>query len=489
MVENYETKMKEKLSRASVCFLLLLMIIGGVCVIMHDTCYVFGDDVQYMRCTGQGNPFHITRDIGCTPEIGRFFPMAYFTYNILLPFRSLAPLSADWHYGVHALFWCIFLIISFILYRKLFAEKTEKYADIFALLLTLVVAQRTLEFFACLWTTEGLSMTFLTLGVYLLYRYSTTRKIGWLVGSAFAFCYLTFCSEHFFVIPLSIAVASFMSINGKANDKKQGYSFLVAGLLFITIYLLWIVPQITQAYDGAHGDECTRIQNVVRIMLGQKFLFVTLLVFGYRLYAVFIRKKDYDLFGDVLLVGSVVYVIGGFILKLNWPLYYLPSIILSLPACIRCLDFSEKRRGWISGVLVIVTCGYYIIKIPTTSCNMWKNHSGNCIIMKDFNEKLLNEERVAYFPVPTEADGLKAEWTYSGIRDYLRFYKQDKKYDFDNLLDIDPPFTIVTLYSDKYDGYLQSIQQYAIERGLEAMPVDTADRYSLIRILPSKGEK
>ena len=78
--------------------------------IVHNAQWLIGDDAIIIKKTGSGQAFSIFDTIN--PEAGRFYPLAYYAYNILLLFNK-GQISVEQHYILVSIGFFIFSFFIF----------------------------------------------------------------------------------------------------------------------------------------------------------------------------------------------------------------------------------------------------------------------------------------------------------------------------------------------------------------------------------------
>jgi len=280
--------MMKKFSKIAVYVLLLLMMVGGVAVIMHKPCWTMDDDTIIQCNIGMGKLMKVNEPPVFVPEQGRFFPLGYQHNNLVLLFDHRDQVPASSVYALNAIVWCVFVaLLYWLCVVSMRGRVRSGLARWLALLVVIILAQRTFQMFTILWTISYWAYFLVVLSSVVLYYYFQNKSIESWISLIFLSTYLTFVCETFLIIPFILGFISFLSIGNSPKDTRLGWSMVGIVLLFAVMYLCLIFPHITAAYDGAHGVDVSRMQNMINILLGQKLLLLVFATFVWRLYCIY----------------------------------------------------------------------------------------------------------------------------------------------------------------------------------------------------------
>lgn len=428
--------------------LVITFVIIGAYVIMSKPCFIFGDDVQFLINTHSGQPFNVTAgSIGCRPEEGRFFPLAYFHYNILLLFSN-SP-SDFLHYMLNAIVWCLFLFGGYLLFVELVSKYVKSY-NFIACLLVLFLGQRTLEYFACLWTVIHFNYFLILYFCLLFYYYNENGNKFFLFLCILLMAYFSYCLETGFIIPLIIGCVCLYKKEIKL--RLLGYSLLAISAIFLLTYLIFIIPHINEIYDSAHGSNVGVLSNALNMINQQKFLLVTIILFIYRLIFVFFYSHKINVYSDTLLLSAITYMLASFVLKLNFPLYYVTTIILTIPSLINVFDDINMYKFNRIYLLFLITLPlYYTFKIPKTITNIYDNHKYNYEKMELFYNYIRNFDCIRWVSYTT-LNGRPLSWDKGPMYAHISYYKKDKYCLFDELQNVDYNCLLISTVANNLDS-------------------------------------
>ena len=214
-------------------------------------------------------------------------------------------------------------------------------------------------------------------------------------------------------------------------------------LLFVALYVSLILPNTEKFYDGSHGSSETILSNLINELLFQKLLIVVFLVFAYRLFAVFVKKKKYDEFSDTLLLAGVAGVLGCFVLRMHG-MYYYGCLLLSMPAMLRALNFDNAKKTVLSYSVFLLIVGYYIVKIPKMCKAIYDQKAEVCQGMAEFEARLRDEDSIVWYAAELDEDNLEVAWLYGHLGPNLRHVKRDESFAIKPLEDLKGEMVLLT---------------------------------------------
>ena len=393
-------------------FWALVCLLIGVCsyFIIHNATWLLGDDCQTLIYTGWDKPIF---GFFVSPSLGRFFPLDYTIYDILLPFfdEQIPPVA---HYAVHVL--CFILFIGSFIWLSLYILKEQpvEWRYSITLFIIIFVVGRTFINFAQCWTGIWTIFTFLPLFVVCSLKFLETGKWKYAIIALVAINYVLYYYETVFVIPLTIGILPFVfRIKKMTLREKKYYALLiVSGLLFLFLYAILVLPKIEQFY--AHHSEVSLIYNALRMFIAQKVMWLVVLFLGLRIYH-FIKKDTTFTFYDSLLLASCAYCCGAAVLGLNYTLYYTPGVLIAIPAILSyCLKYFNKK--W-TLILFLSLAVFYGRKIPidikgSQNARISTHTNINAFI------KLIDEKEVFFFEPQNES---MEDWEWE-VRHIQRVY-------------------------------------------------------------------
>lgn len=402
--------------------LLVCLMAIGVSTIMHDASYELSDDTIVQMHIGIGKAFPLDEAHVYSPGKGRFFPLGYQHFNSLL-LLSPSGVSANMVYAFESVLWCMFLLVVFLLSKVSLPQNVKgAWRWLIPLCLTVIIGQRTLQFFTVLWTCSTWAFLLLALAILVWYYYCRDRKYWQLGILVLIVAYYTFCGETHAVVSFMIGLCAVLHINrSDKRDMPLIYSMIGVVVLFVGLYMALIYPYIDSAYDPAHGENVGFVENSIRILLNQKLLLLTIAIFGWRLYKVFVKKEAFDTYSDTLLATSIAIMSANLVLKLNYPIYYTGAILLSAPAYMRALDYSNKTRKILSiGAVVFVTV-YFAPKYYKQIKSIRAQRTAVYQEMVSFDAACINAENIVWYMDGAESRGVEDEWAKTHINDHLKY--------------------------------------------------------------------
>lgn len=406
---------------------LLIAVITAVCAffIVHNAQWVLGDDATVMAYSGWGKWFPMSQTVH--PEIGRFFPLTYQMYNFYAPFFN-GQMSAQAMYIYHAIVFALSVGLCFYLIQDILRKREAWLRFGIAILATVFFIGRVFPSFMNCFSTAWFG-TFLTVLMLVLAYLFYTRKQWWYGVAAFlVVVWITYTGENAFVTPLAWGTCGLLLMWKNSTKEERWFHIgLVAdAIVFLLVYFFFIYLRITNAYDAAHGEDVTHMGNIVKILIAQKFLWVAIIMFGVRVWDVLKNKADivfYDLF--LLTAGAIC--VGGFILRLNWVMYYNGAVLIALPAVIYFLNMYLKPHWTL--LLMLVFAGWYGLKVPKTVRKCDRDRQ-DCHQFMMVLTKQMNGGQTIYLYMPGEevdtCDGEGRRWLYCVLDIFTGYYTQQK---------------------------------------------------------------
>lgn len=316
--------------------------------IVYNAQWLVGDDAIIIRHTGFGHPFFPSDTI--SPSAGRFFPLAYFVYNILY---VLGLTSAISHFGLMTVAFVLYSIL--LLFLGMFAIGKDKmslwkYLTIFAIVA--IGIQRSYNNYLDAYATSWFSNCCILLWCCCNYLIHQRHSVFAAILGFLAISYFCYCGETAFIFPLSYGFCGLIFSWKKATSFEKNYywSLICTALTFLIIYFFTCFIHIETAYDGAHGAEVTLLGNAIKMLIAQKVLLLGLCVLAWRIYCVCIKKEEYE-FWDTMILSGFAFCCGCAILRLNWVLYYSQGAVCMLPALAHYL-YKYLGEKWSTVILV-----------------------------------------------------------------------------------------------------------------------------------------
>lgn len=368
MYNSIRNKLKLYIKRVDrhsimVTLVLLLLIVSGAYLITYRAHWGMEDDTIIQSKIGKGQMMRVNEWPVFTDE-GRFFPMAYQHNNLLLLFHD-APIGADSVVILNAIIWGLFLCLLYWMCRistkGRMLTTDSKWLSLF---IVTIFVMRSIYIFCQLWTTLFIHFILIVTAILFLYYYFKTGKSVYLICMTIAVAYYSFCLETLIVAPLCIAVCAILGIYNAKRDWRIFIGMISVVVVFFLLYTTMILPNITTIYDSSHGTGVSMIENMVAMLLNQKLIILVLVTFFWRLYRVFLKKEAYDNFSDTLLVTSIGVIFACFIMKLNWPIYYVAPIVWAVPAMLRVFRLDTKRQRIFTVIFILMVFVYFAEKFP-----------------------------------------------------------------------------------------------------------------------------
>ena len=368
------------------------IVIIAVCsyFIVANAAWVNFDDTQVIMYTGWDKPIF---GFFVDPSYGRFFPLDYTVYDILLLFYNgqVPPVA---HYAVHV-FWFI-IFIAFFTAISLHLLKNQKTVWKYAITLFLLVSVigRTYVHFMQLWTGIWTIISFIPIFLYGYIRFSETKKWGYGILALIAINYILYYYETMFTIPIALGACSLLFTYKKQDKRERVFNYLLiaSGITFLLLYLILVVPRIEHMYH--HYTEDSLLANALKMLFAQKIMWLVIIVLIVRVVSFFKKNTTYTIY-DSILLASCAYFVGASTLHLDYTLYYTPAVILALPAL---LYFGNQYlKPWWVLILFVCLAGFYSRNIPRDIKWVQKGRKDMYTNICKFNEIVAEGKDVYYY--------------------------------------------------------------------------------------------
>lgn len=441
-------------------FWIIILVLVCVCsyFIMHNAAWLLGDDCQSIIYTGWDKPIF---GFFVDPSLGRFFPLDYTIYDILcLFYDGRIPPSA--HYFMHVLGFILFvgsfIAISFYILKD--AKYWYKYT--ITLFVIVLAVGRSYALFVECWTGIWTIFAFLALFLLCHVKFINTKKWIWAIVGLLGLNYILYYYETMFVIPLSLGVCAlaFSYKRMDKNDKIYNGLLVASGLIFLLLYAVLVLPKVEHFYS--HHIDVSPLMNAAKMFYAQKIMWVALVFLLYRIYLFVKKRAEFNLY-DNLLLASCAYCCGAAFLGLNYVLYYIPGVLVAIPAILYFSNEYLKNTGTI--ILFACLAIFYGRLIPKAIANNQKNRVSTYNNIQLFIEEI-GDNNVYFY----ELENPELEEWEMDVRSIHRFYLE----------------TVTGWYmNDK--GF--SIERKIVFNGEPGLwQVVKADQESFVRLFPSAEE-
>ena len=445
---------------SSVLFFSIWVLIISICAffIVYNASWLVGDDAIVMRHTGFGHPF-MPKDF-VIKEAGRFYPFSYLMYNILLIFGK-GWISPEAHYTLHSICF-IFCIFN---YSILAFNITENRQPWFRYAITLLVAitavgrflPNFLECYSTVWFGYYLSSLFILLAFTFFQKQVLTFGILALLVATFS----TYRSESSFIMPLAFGSANLLFNFKRLSKAKAIISALliVDAIIYLTIYATSILPYTVGRYDGSHGSNISFISNAINIIVAQKIILISIPFALYKLFLLAKGKSAYGFFDSIYLTALAM-CCGGFILKLNWVLYYNTAAIFTL-FFILSVCMSTKMRQTNVIIIFAAISLLYGSKITPTIINNQKSRIQVPIEIAQLSQKI--ECHQTFWLAPDDNNHTESMVKKDWIETQIAWATNNERFKIKSISDIDEianvNMPILFFYSANDSTLIQNISR------------------------------
>lgn len=322
----------------------------GAFFILNNAYWLVSDDAIVIQHTGWGRPFYPTDFT--IPSCGRFFPLAYMSYDICLLFCNgrVSPLA---HYMINTIGFLLFVGSLSVLSIRILNGIRAFYKYGLTLCFVAVSVEIAYPMFILVRSTMWIDYTLVALFSLLCHCFFDNYK--WVFGVCALLCIncLCYCYETNFLLPLSLGAC--LLLFGRLGRKELVreeiiFSWLLigSGVLYLLLYCILVLPYIEEPYDSSHGNPMGIVSNALTMIWKCKILLFAIVCFLVRIVVIILNKKECTLY-DALMGMSIVGFWGCFALRFNLDNYYILSVLVGMPAVLYCSV--QWLKNWMSGFL------------------------------------------------------------------------------------------------------------------------------------------
>ena len=393
--------------------------------IVHNARWIIGDDAIVMNYSGWGHWFPMSHTVN--PDGGRFYPMSYQMYNLYAPFFD-GQMSAQAMYLFHAVIFVLSVGVCFWLMQDILKKREALWRYGIALLTTVFFIGRVYPTYMNCFSTSWFIYFLTILALLFAYLFYTRKKVWCGVVAWLIVIWLTYTIENAFIQPLAWGACGLLLLWKKSTKWERAFHIgLVAdAVIFLLIYFFFIYLKIENVYDSSHGQDVTLIGNMIKILVAQKFLWLVLVVFCVRVWDVLKNKAEIT-FCDLFLLTAGAECVGGFILKLNWVLYYNSAVLVALPAVVYYLN--QYLKPYWTALIMLIFAGWYGIKVPQTIKEINWQRQDSHQFMTVLAEQV-EQGKTVYLYNPGEKvdnfDYIQRVWIYNAVETFLAYYMNNE---------------------------------------------------------------
>ncbi|GHT58037.1 hypothetical protein FACS18945_3470 [Bacteroidia bacterium] len=402
--------------------------------IVYNANWLLGDDAVIMKKTGSGISFALQENVNWN---GRFFPLAYYAYNILLFFNE-GYISATAHYALIAVAFVLFGVLCMSLFYNMIKNdniEKDKNNSVYmwvALFVSLIVIQRVYPQFQNIFTTIWMDYFLVVVFSFFTYLFYSKQSVIYSFVALVAIVYSTYCLENMFVIPLSFGFISLLFGYHALNTKQKLFNIalILNAVIFLLLYYICVYRNTTSFYDGSHGENISVFGNIVNILLSQKILWLSLIIAFVRLYKILSKKEKFNVYFDTMLFSGLCFVLGCFVLKLNWTMYYSIGVVLTMGSVLYYL-FKYIKIKWIVFSLMLLLCLFYVRKFPQYITKNQKNRQEIPVKIESIIDYYNNGYDIVWCDNNNDDDWVNGRlWKKECIRTYIGYELRNKEFNF-----------------------------------------------------------
>jgi hypothetical protein len=360
----------EKSSRVVCKIAIWLLIISGVYFIMLSPDFTRWVDapIQHLQSTAIGKNFN---SLDYKLPVSRFAPLYLFRFNILtlLPYGF----TSQAHYFLNSfLFAVVILLIAKVLDFKSKQKVSHRYIKLFSIISIPFIANQILHVFS---NTAFYEVEVLSLLTLFLFAYKRIERISfdenkkyrqrklWMGIALLCVIIVTYCKEPTFTIFFTIALFNFLFAKSdmSKSDRIFNYILIANVIVFLVLYYFLSFRVAVDTYNGIGEAEKSMSFLDRRLIpfVENPILFLLVAFILVRVYFILFKKSEAYIFYDGLLFASFAYFLSFEILGIFLGYYFLPAIIVFLPAgvwqTLRLYDNKHYFIVFMIGLFIVIT--------------------------------------------------------------------------------------------------------------------------------------
>lgn len=358
---NNSNRLGQVYNRFTTLILIIIFASISTILILRNANWIFGDDLQFLSTTALGEKIQLQKYI--MPEIGRFFPLGLYDYNLLLLFpNGDSPFA---HYLLNSFSFLIFSFVSYYFYKIIITHNSHNklinpWLYTFCVIFLMM---RLFPMFINLIFPERIVIVLSSIWILAIYKLIRTDK--WLYGiiSIISAIYLVYCKEPIFGALLIFALTNLFFGRNIITKKFKIVLIIITinSVSFLSLYYLLVFRHTTVFYNGGNMP-MSLFDLIIKVFRSHKVLIIAAILAAIRLYYVLTKKDSRNLIFDGMLFAGIGYTCALIFLKLNFSYYFFPAVVFCLPPIIYW-SLKKIHIIWLVVIMCFNTiyCSYTII--------------------------------------------------------------------------------------------------------------------------------
>lgn len=306
----------------------ILFLVVYIFMLLYKEDFAASDNSQFTFYSLDGRSFGMP----IWKEAGRFFPLALQEYNLIGVFsKSVLAYHSLSIVQLIATIACIFLLL----------DKGGLLQKVLTAIVVLLLPSFIISFVGLIYPERNI-IFLLSLALVAIKFFSTNRKFMWFVVAVLSIHACLYYKETMFLFVGAMAstriLLSFITqntYNSQASEAKirkfriKDYYLEIAMLalsaIFISLYVVAILPNIESGSVARADERVTSLQAVVAYMNSSRLLAVFTITFLAKvIYGLFVNRKSLDPFWDSTAIGALLYGLAYIKLGMVSPYYMAP---------------------------------------------------------------------------------------------------------------------------------------------------------------------
>lgn len=403
-----------------VCFYIFLFLYAFIIIVGANFSVI--DDHMLLSTLLSGEKWRLF----VFPELGRFFPLNGYEYNILSSI-SVSPL---FFYSYNAVQFLIFCLLMYKLLLNLFGSEGKLISMLVILALVLTPGFATAWF--RLLVGDRNAIFFLTIFIFTFLKFQKHQKVVYAVLGFISANIALYYKEPVFLLIGGLGLFHLVYGWRNLNVKQKIFdvSLLLSALVFVLLYLFVVYFKRSGVLYGETNISplIAFTKNVFNYALNDPFvIFLLFPLFFYRIYLL-VKKRELHYVFDSLLFVSVIYSLVFFMLNMFAYYYLLPVYAFAVPSVLY-FWVNEKlyNRRTLFKILSIAT-GFFVLfsSVPTAIyfISHYKNVANNYQRTLSFLADYIHTEHKKGKRVSVFLDGVNRNESveiYESFIKYLEF--------------------------------------------------------------------
>lgn len=397
---------KELIEKCIFYVFMVAMLAVGAYFIVHNAIWLVGDDSACISHTGWGNYYSLSDYI--IPETGRFYPLAFMLYDVLL-LLGLSSVTA--HFYLHAIVMVLMVITICVICRfSLFSKNLSIWDYISLLAIGAICIARPYRYFLTTEWSIWIDYFTIVLWIFCTYFVHEKQSVTAAIGGFFAITYFSYCLEVNSAIPFCYGVIGLLMWK-KSTRLEKGYymSMIATAIIYLILYYILVYANLgDDIYDASHGENLPIWMVAFKVIFAQKIAWLAIVILCIKAWGMYHHKDSIE-WWDNLMIAGFAYFFGCIIMHLHHTVYYWTAVLCMLPAVVYYLHkwLGDKWMMVIMLSLALVMCR----RFPQVVNKNQSDRQKSIELRKVFVDQIQQGKDVYYYtPITSNTNNNEYEW-------------------------------------------------------------------------------